>query len=340
MFKQVSIRWKIIGGYIALALLTCVSGAISYRQITAIEAPLTKDIPQSIENIRKSSELDNYAQEIRYYDELLTQSARNYAFTEDTKWKDRYNAAVPELDRIIKAAIENGDDEDKTFFSSVDSANLALVDMEVRSQVDTDHGNTKDAIKILESKEYWDQKAIYSKGLQDYVHRRAAAKDSTIDGSTELLSQTTEQASRTVARTALLLVVMSIAVFTIALVAGGLLSNSILMSLRELTRTINQIAQGEFEKRATVYSKDEIGNLAAAFNSMAERLQESRKAIEEKTKALEEKKDNLATRVDELQKPEALMVGRELKMVELKKEVVRLEEEVERLKGGGAGSAA
>src|SRR6185369_7482886 len=102
----------------------------------------------------------------------------------------------------------------------------------------------------------------------------------------------------TVARTALLLVVMSIAVFTIALVAGGLLSNSILMSLRELTRTINQIAQGEFEKRATVYSKDEVGNLAAAFNSMAERLQESRKAIEEKTKALEEKKDNLATRVD------------------------------------------
>ena len=39
---------------------------------------------------------------MRYYEEVLTQSARNYAFTQDKKWEQRYITIEPESDKIIK----------------------------------------------------------------------------------------------------------------------------------------------------------------------------------------------------------------------------------------------
>lgn len=46
----------------------------------------------------------------------------------------------------------------REFFSSVDRANLALVDMEREAIELVNDGRAEEAIKILESDEYWDQK--------------------------------------------------------------------------------------------------------------------------------------------------------------------------------------
>ena len=64
-------------------------GILFLMQLDRIAKPLDKDLPDSIGTITRASYLDSLAQFIRYYDEVLTQSARNYAFTREKKCRTR-----------------------------------------------------------------------------------------------------------------------------------------------------------------------------------------------------------------------------------------------------------
>ncbi len=65
-------------------------------------------------------------------------------------------------------------------------------------------------------------------------------------------------------------------------VAGGglaaFLANRIVRPLRELGATMARIAGGDLEAKAQVGSRDEVGILAAGFNSMAERIRQLRRS--------------------------------------------------------------
>lgn len=65
-----------------------------------------------------------------------------------------------------------------------------------------------------------------------------------------------------------------------ALVAFSLIyfsCRAISKPLRQMNEAAGVIADGDFEKRITVHSRDEVGQLAARFNAMAESLQEQEK---------------------------------------------------------------
>ena len=190
------INHKLISGFIISSLLVGVIGLVSLRQLGKISEPFNVDIPSSLETISSTSILDGLAQFIRYYDEVLTQSARNYAFTKKKKWKLRYKETEPRLDEIINEAIARGDNTDKMFFSSVDKANLALVDMEYKSIKLVDLGQNEEAIKILESDAYWNQKESYKKGLVDYVKRRGIEYDKALFASVQQVRVATEKYER------------------------------------------------------------------------------------------------------------------------------------------------
>ncbi|HQJ10744.1 MAG TPA: ATP-binding protein [Anaerolineae bacterium] len=66
--------------------------------------------------------------------------------------------------------------------------------------------------------------------------------------------------------------------FVAALLVGGLLMRGIVAPVRRLTQAAEQIAQGELEVRAAVATRDEIGQLGDAFNTMAESLARSQAA--------------------------------------------------------------
>ena len=106
---------------------------------------------------------------MRYYDEVLTQSARNYAFTKDKKWENRYRIIEPDSDTIIKESIETGNEEDRKILESLDKANQSLVAMEYRSLELVNQGKAEEAVRLLESDEYAMQKKILSGGLDNYV---------------------------------------------------------------------------------------------------------------------------------------------------------------------------
>ncbi|MGM0370759.1 MAG: ATP-binding protein, partial [Bacillota bacterium] len=85
-------------------------------------------------------------------------------------------------------------------------------------------------------------------------------------------------------------VVFSVAAVILALLLGIYISNLILQPIRELTKTVKEIAGGDLEHLIQVDTEDEIGELAHEFNSMTQRLKEFEemnvsKIIEEKNKS-------------------------------------------------------
>jgi PAS domain S-box-containing protein len=74
-----------------------------------------------------------------------------------------------------------------------------------------------------------------------------------------------------------LLFFIALSVETTGLILGILLTRGIAKGIDEIVRVSESVAGGDFSVKATVYSKDEIGKLARAFNHMTDQLDRSRK---------------------------------------------------------------
>lgn len=138
---------------------------------------------------------------------------------------------------------------------------------------------------------------------------------------------------------------------------GFAIGQKFVSPIRQLIDKADKLNRGELDSRVYLETKDEFGELAEAFNKVAEKLQNNRAEmaqaedvtdvkIRAKTKELEETVDNLEQKVrgraQELQKMilesqqlQDLVKSRETEVVELKKELRALSGTQE--KKGGTG---
>lgn len=273
--EKVKIRTRIQLGFLAVILLGAVIGAISIYQLKMIAKPLGGSIAKNLKAIEETSHLDDLSNMIRYYDEVLTQSARNYAFTQDKRWKERYKEDEPVLDKIIKEALALGDAKDKELFTKIDASNRALVKMEYASIDLVDKGDPKGAVDILEDKAYWDQKKIYARGLESYIARRDALEREALSASYKTLDLEIAQADKLTRNSATIISILIILAIISASIISIFISRSISKPLSGLVDATERIGKGDLDVRAIVSSKDEIGELAEQFNDMTENLKTS-----------------------------------------------------------------
>lgn len=269
--------------FISMALLVALVEVSYLVQLDSISKPLGADVQNDILALKDASRLNSLAQMIRYYDEVLTQSARNYAFTADRKWKDRYLLAEPELDKDIKQAIAGGDSEDAKYFSSVDKANIALVAMEHQSIDLVGQGQASEAIKILESEEYWRQKAVYEQGLKNYVERRGSSYNEAASLSTDALQAVTESIREQISAGTIVLIFSISGIAILMVIAGKLITRSIYIPLQKLQHATEELEQGNYASRVDIKTGDELEQLGNAFNKTAEslgRVEEERKQVD------------------------------------------------------------
>ncbi len=274
------ISQRLILGFLAVAMWVAVVGHISLYQLNQIAEPLSSDIPESVELISKTSYLDSLAQFIRYYDEVSTQSARNYAFTRDKKWEQRYKDVEPKLHRAIKEAIDKGEEKDREFFSNVNKANHALLEMEYKSIELVNNGQTEEAIKILESNRYWDQKRIYKQGLGDYVRRGGTKYDEALSNSTEAVNLATKQAQNLLKTSTWSVLILGVVALILAVGAGLLISRSIYVPILKLKAAAAEIGKGKLDTQIEIKSNDEVGQLAASFKKMLNDLKKTTTSID------------------------------------------------------------
>lgn len=304
-----SIRYKIAIVFSSLFIVIAVFAFVSVREIYNIAIPIRDELPLSVDNLTNASRLNNLASFIRYYDEVLTQSARNYVFTGDKKWQARYNEEAPKLDKIIKEAISAGDDTDKKTFSDVDAANLALVAMEEKAMTLMDSGKKSEAMLILESNEYAKQKELYKTGLVLYAEKRGQKYDEALQLSTNKLTEIINKSVSALKIGITQVYVLFIILFILMISSALFISSNYIRPIIRMKNTMTKISFGDYSQRVIINSKDEIGELANSFNQMVAKLLESYELVEKKVEE----------RTSQLEKLNKAMVGREIKMIELKK---------------------
>ncbi|MDH3676976.1 MAG: hypothetical protein OEQ12_01595, partial [Nitrosopumilus sp.] len=168
---------------------------IGYLQFEAI-LEKSKELPISIFELDKASKMNGIVSLIRYYDEVLTESARNYAYTADKKWEERYLDTEPKLESSIQKTLILGDEKDKNYFENIHDANKKLIVMEYRAINLVNTGNQTEAIEILESLGYLEQKKNYEIGLREFISEKGVNYDSVLSISTDqanILASTTHQ---------------------------------------------------------------------------------------------------------------------------------------------------
>jgi signal transduction histidine kinase len=95
---------------------------------------------------------------------------------------------------------------------------------------------------------------------------------------------------------------------TIGIAYALMLTGILTRPIHHLVQSANKIREGQFATRATVFSNDEIGRLAVAFNQMAEALTQYRQEVQAKEKA----RLSLIERTVQLQEDERKSISREL----------------------------
>ena len=109
---------------------------------------------------------------ITHLDEVLTMSAKMAAATGDLSWENRYRQADPKLDKAIKEAKELwpfDDISENEDIAVTEAANTELIAMENRAFDLIRQGNTQEALALLQSNEYSNQKKLYKEGLDKFT---------------------------------------------------------------------------------------------------------------------------------------------------------------------------
>jgi signal transduction histidine kinase len=277
-------------GFLAIAMWAAVVGHVSLYQLNKFSDPLSRDIRGSLESINDTEHLERTAQAIRFYDELLTQSVRNYAFTQNKQWEQRYEDAGSEFDSLIKEAINKGAEKDGRLLTSANESRLALAEMENASIEFVNKGMTEEAISILESDRYWDQKRIHERNLEDYAHQKEAEHDEALANSSSIVSLAMQRTQDITGYSRRLVSIFTIIALVLALGSGFIIARSIYIPLQKLKAAAAEIGKGNLDAQIEINSTDEIGRVAASFKKMTDDLKKTTTSIDKLAREITDRK--------------------------------------------------
>lgn len=247
----------------------------------------------SLEKIEEMEKTSLQAQLIRYYDEVLTQSARNYAFTQDKKWEERYQKIKPILGELITDTINHGDEEDKRIFDDINMANIALVKMEYDSLELVNNGQSEVAIQILESSEYWEQKKIYQKGIEDYVVKQNMVLDDTHKSSTNSIDEIIYKVTDMINFNRVIILFLIPIILGAFLVLGFFISKSFSDPLKNIILGIDHVKKGDLEFVIKKEGSEEHHKIIDAFNQMTTYIKESQITLKQQLLQIENLQSSL-----------------------------------------------
>lgn len=214
------------------------------------------------------------AQTIVWLDEVLTQSLRNYVFTGDSAWKDRYNNSAVQLDDAIASAIEHAASEKtRAIFERQDEANVNLIELETVAFSMVDDGKSEEALALIEGNEYEKWKTLYKQTVDEFLNSSETG-----------LAAFQAKLEESVQNAAIISVyiiggtgIIGILLFFFALYMSGRISKPITI----LTRQADQIAKGDFYVDFSINETNEIGQLADSFKHMANAFQTKANIIDQ-----------------------------------------------------------
>ncbi len=275
-----NLRVKLLVGYLFVAALVGIVGIINLNASSAIDA--------SFEKLRDVTLPANQTiQQMRIDGETLLRVANELAFVY------AINAGQEELDEEAEELAEAAEHLNEGL-----SRYLQLVDVNTPGQAELTAA-LQTAVDSLNEEGTQLLTAIQQNASIEELNEVREVLVATEDTFVEALNQafsrksdelTTEMVGiddeiATSTSTVIILRVISI---VIAITIALFFSNAITRPIRLLTHTAQQMTAGDYSQRAVVNTKDEIGTLADAFNTMTEAVRQRQNELTELNQTLEQ----------------------------------------------------
>ena len=260
---------KLFLGFSGIVLLTVLIDLHSILQLNKIARPLHTEIPLSVKGLYDAAHVSRVAESVRYYDEVLTQSARNYSFTQDPNWKERYTTAEPQMEALLEEALQRGDPSEREAFAAIARSNNALVEMEHQALEAAGRGQREKSTQILESVEYKRQKEIFSRFLGKFVERKNLNYDEAVLSSSRAIMSSLAQVQSQIRLGKRKVVAVLVIVVLLSLGLSVLISRSVSRPIRALQTGMKIVGSGDLDHRVGTAAQDEIGQLSRSFDEMA-----------------------------------------------------------------------
>ncbi len=330
MFSNSSIGKKLLYAFFVLTIISIGIGYVSFRNMEHNSEVFTEIISGTSPRVQALLEMKNISNEIAntaFQIQTLHHTNEDEQHPENatqnmTGVSDSKSVILVNLEQLLRwievyrKASTDTDTRVAAFLFEINQSKSAII------------ASTLEYVDAREQQV--DPKILIAK--QETLNRQIATLQNLIEISiaeeTASLRVQKQNADREMKDTLLLTGLMTGISVCVALFAWILLSRLIVRPLQALRDASRAIAGGNMEIEIPITSKDEIADLAMAFNNMARRLRETHSVLISNNVELEKVKKEIETKFIDTDRMNKQMINRELKMVELKKEITLLKEKI------------
>lgn len=264
-----SIKRQIFTPFLILAIvLTLILGGVGSLSFLAV-----KQIRERLETAQHLQQQVSRAQDIVWLDEVLTQSCRNFVFTQNPEWQQRYDHYGARLDQVIlEARQESKADEVRQLFERQGQANAALVALELQAFELVQQQQLAQALAILDGEAYQSWKKVYAETIQSFLQHSQHDMQFFNHQLPEELQYAAYVSDGILLSSLVLIVLLVILAYWFALRFSR--------PLQALCHYTAEVAKGHLNlKVPAIKSNDEVAKLAQSLQHMAESLYRLAKQI-------------------------------------------------------------
>lgn len=260
LFKRLAsskIRTRIFVGYLCGAIALAAVGTVTYSAIEQIRARLV--------SVSASQQQLSRAQQIMWLDEVLTQSMRNYVFTQDSRWQERYDFYFAPLENLIIAAqADAADPKIQALFDQQKLLNDKLAALETDALALLQRGQAEQALALLDGVEYQQAKTAYTKTIESFLNDSQSGLAAVENDLNNTLNFSSQLALSILWGS----ILIGLGVIALAYYLAGRITQPILATVA----IVQRIATGDLQVEIPAGRDDEIGRMLEALRMMTTRL--------------------------------------------------------------------
>jgi HAMP domain-containing protein len=316
--KNISLKVKLLGGFIIVSCLVFVICVISINATTKIVSLFEDVVHNNFQRYTALLAIKSDANEI--INQTLTLVLQE---SESALDADSLNQQKNE----IIARVEKVDQNINIYENSIQAAGDAPKLSNLSDMTDTVIDNAFVLLSLHEQRASTAAILASQKELIENQQILKAEIDTIVEKELSIIEEEDRKVDETVESTISDVYIVSLMTVLFAIATAFLISIPIVRKISKLRNAASEVAKGNFQVRLKDTSHDELGELATSFNQMTQKLQEVNEQNKKSTEELNNKSEELSQKMAETERINKLMMGRELKMIELKKEIEELKKQ-------------
>ena len=265
-FYNLKISVKLLIGFLLLAIIATVVGVVGYINIENINKADTLLYEENALGIAYSGNASTYYQRLKYnIAECILEKDDSLI----NSYVNAFNSYISTIDEQLKL-YEEGiiSEEDRKLFDALEPqwVKYRTYLQQIIQHIQTGQYDKAEEVLLVESAAVGD-----------------AVRDSLVElvEYNENLAEQRAESNTKLANTAkTLMVIIIIAGVIIAVVMGIFISRSISRPISEVVAAADRLAMGDVDIKSTIYTKDEVGQLAESFRNLIKNTEAQVKAVE------------------------------------------------------------